>query len=68
MDYCLLLSGSGAVAVTLLLIGQMLWVPVQRRQRVWEAEFHELHEPGESSSFESSAPLELEEKLCFFVF
>lgn len=58
VDYCLLLSGSGAVAVTLLLIGQMLRVPVQRRQRVREAEFHELHEPGEASSFESSASLE----------
>lgn len=54
------LPGSGAVAVTLLLIGQMLRVPVQRRQRVREAELHELHKPGEASSFESSASLESE--------
>lgn len=57
-NYCHSLSGPGAVAVTLLLIGQMLRVPVQRRQRVREAEFHELHEPGEASSFEGSASLE----------
>lgn len=65
---CRLLSRSGAVAVTLLLIGQMLRVPVQRRQRVWEAEFHELHEPGETSSFKSSASLESEGKRSLITF
>lgn len=61
LNGCHSLSGSGAVAVTLLLIGQMLRVPVQRRQRVGEAEFHELHQPGEATSFEGPASLKRQE-------
>lgn len=51
------LSGSGTIAVTLLLVGQMLRVPVQRRQLVREPQLHELHEPGEASTLEGPASL-----------
>lgn len=52
------LSRSGAVAVTLLLIGQVLRVPVQRRQLVREPQLHVLHEPGEAPPFQGPASLE----------
>ena len=52
------LSGAGAVAVALLLVGQVLLVPVQRRQLVREAELHVLHEPGEASPLQGPASLQ----------
>lgn len=54
---CHSLSRSGTVAVALLLVGQVLRVPVQRRQLIGEPKFHELHEPGEAPPLEGPPSL-----------
>lgn len=52
------LSGAGAVAVTLLLIGEVLRVPVQRGQLVGQPQLHQLHKLCKASPFEGPASLE----------